>query len=225
MPNDLKRADRGYRVGVLFFLALPLLFVLHTGCQSLNPLPGLGVGDATPEEVRIRKLMKWHSARVAVYRDFRTVFTARAVYLSDEIQRLAADWEIKSTLMNPEERKAFEERFFKGDSQFIKILVGFYTPEEELNDLNEDNSTWIPYLKNSDGTVRRASCLSVSEENARIYMRFLKWDLSWSKLYLLCFPSSPELSTDEEGRISVVISGPQGSGEIRLQVTPPDDQT
>lgn len=224
MPNDLKKADRGYRVGVLLFLALPILFVLNTGCQSLNPLPGFGVGDATLEEVKIRKLMKWHSARVSVYREFRTVFTARAVYLSDEIQRLAADWEIKSTLMNPEERKAFEERFLGEDSKMIKILVGFYTPEEELNDLNEDNSSWIPYLKNPDGTVRKASCMSVNEENKRTYMRFLKWDLSWSKLYLLCFPSSPELSRDENGLISVVISGPQGSGEIRLQVTPPDEQ-
>ena len=180
--------------------------------------------SALPTEVKIRKLMKWHSGRTEVYREFRTVFTARAVYLSDEIQRLAVDWEAKSKLMSPEERESFEKKLLGDDAQLTKILVGFYTPEEELNDLSRDNSVWIPYLKNPDGTVTRAACLDVDDDHARIYMRFLKWDLSWSKLYLLCFPNSPDLHKSEDGVISMVISGPQGQGEVRLQVVPPDDQ-
>lgn len=224
MANEMKKMGRGYGVAVHFVVVLLPLLLLFTGCQSINPLPGFGVGDATPEEVRIRKLLKWHSGRVEVYREFRTVFTARAVYLSDEIQRLAADWEIRSKLMNPQEREAFEKRFLGDDTPLTKILVGFYTPEDAQNDLSRENSSWILYLKDPDGTVTRATCLDVDEDNARIYMRFLKWDLSWSKLYLLCFPYSPDPHNPEDDWLSMMISGPQGQGEIRLQAAPPDDQ-
>jgi hypothetical protein len=223
MAAETKCTARGNGVRDLFMAVILSVLLLFTGCQSINPLPSFGVGDRAPEEANIRKLMKWHSGRVEVYRDFRTVFTARAVYLSDEIQRLVVDWEAKSKLMNPEERAALENRFIKDDAPLVKVLVGFYTPEEEQNDLSEETSGWIPYLKNPDGTVTRAICLDVDENNARIYMRFLKWDLSWSKLYLMCFPYSPDLHNPEDGWLSMVISGPSGQGEIRLQVAPPDD--
>lgn len=167
--------------------------------------------------------MEWHSGRVEVYREFRTVFTARAVYLSDEILNLVVDWEARTKLMSPEERAALEKRFLGDGPRLIKVLVGFYTPSEEQNDLSEENSTWIPYIKNPDGTITRAACLGVNEDDARVYMRFLKWDLSWSKLYILCFPYSPELHNPEDGWLNMVISGPSGQGEIRLQVFPPDD--
>jgi hypothetical protein len=190
----------------------------------MNPLPIFGVSDATPEEARIRKLMKWHSGRIEVYREFRTVFTARAVYLADEIRLIAVNWEARSKLMNPEERTALEKRFLNNDESLIRILVGFYTPEEELNDLAQDNSVWIPYLKMKDGTIKQAACFGVGDEEAKIYMRFLKWDLSWSKLYMLCFPYSPDMRDPDNGFINMVISGPSGQGEIRLQITPPVDQ-
>lgn len=222
-------ADPGNRVrtcGAVLRAAAVLVtmtFIL-TGCQSINPLPNFGVGNGTPEEARIKQLMKWHSGRVEVYRDFRTVFTARAVYLSDEIQSLAVDWEARSKLMTPEERTAFEKRFLGEDTKLLKVLVGFYTPEEQLNDLSQENSVWIPYIQNPDDTVIRATCLDVDDDSSRIYMRFLKWDLSWSRLYLLCFPYSPDLHERENGSITMVISGPRGQGTIRLRFDPPEDQ-
>jgi len=152
------------------------------------------------------------------------MFTARAVYLSDAIQRMAVDWEARSKLMSPEERAELEREVLGQDPRPIKVLVGFYTPEEEQNNLSESNSIWIPYLQNNDGTVTRAACTDMSEDNARLYMRFLRWDLSWSKLYLLCFQSTPDLQVSDDGWINMVISGPQGQGEIRLQVVPPDEE-
>jgi len=204
--------------------ALLWLILIVAGCQSINPLPNFGVRDATPEEARIRDLMKWHSGRVEVYRDFRTVFTARAVYLSDEIQKLAVDWEVRSKLMNPEERAAFEKKILGPEGPAIKILLGFYTPEEEQNDLAGDGSIWVPYLRNADGTVTKAEHLVMDEQSKRIFMRFLKWDLSWSKLYILSFPYAPESQTTEDGLLTLAISGPSGHGEIPLQFLPPDDQ-
>ncbi len=217
MKNEAGRHCSG---AVIREVALKLLFLLVLvvgGCQSFNPLAEFGLGDATPEEERIRTLMKWHSGRVEVYRDFRTIFTARAVYLSQELVRSSVDWEARTRLLNPEERAALEKRFLGNGEGTISILMGFYTPEEELNDLSEENSVWIPHLKHADGTVTRAACFSAGEEAAKIYMRFLKWDLSWSRLYLLCFPAQPE-----EDFLTLVISGPQGQGEIRLQTTPPE---
>jgi len=224
MAAEPRNTDGGYATTVLFTAVLLLLIMLFTGCQSINPLPSFGVDDPTPEEARIRELMKWHSGRVEVYREFRTVFTARAVYLSDEIRNLAADWEARSKLMSPEERGEFEKKFLEDDAPLIKVLVGFYTPEENQNDLSRKNSVWTPYLNNPDGSVTRATCLDVDEDNSRIFMRFLKWDLSWSKLYILCFPYSPDLHSPEDGWLSMMISGPSGIGEIRLQIAPPDVQ-
>lgn len=224
MAAETEKMYRGFGFRVFFVVILYSLFLLFTGCQSMNPLPIFGVGGATPEEARMRKLLKWHSGRVEVYREFRTVFTARAVYLSDEISRIAVNWEARSKLMNPEERTALEKRFLNNDESLIRVLVGFYTPEEELNDLSEENSVWIPYLKMKDGTIKQASCLGVGEEEAKLYMRFLKWDLSWSKLYMLCFTYDPDMKDPDNGFISMVISGPSGQGEIRLQITPPVDK-
>ena len=224
MGNELKYTGPGARIFVRVFVAIWICLIMVVGCQSINPLPKFGVGDASPEEVKIRKLMEWHSGRVEVYRDFRTVFTARAVYLSSDIQKLAADWEARSKMMNPEERAKFEERFLGEGKPLIKVLVGFYTPKEEQNDLSGENSSWITYLKHPDGTVTRAACLDVDKESTRIYMRFLKWDLSWSKLYLLCFPYSPGLDSQDQEFVSMIISGAQGSGEIHLQISPPADQ-
>ena len=219
-PNNM---GRECGVTVLFMATLFSLLLLFAGCQSINPLPSFGVGDATPEEARIKKLMRWHSGRVEVYNEFRTVFTARAVYLSDEIRLIAVNWEARSKLMNPEEQTALEKRFLNNDESLIRILVGFYTPEEELNDLAQDNSVWIPYLKMKDGTIKQAACFGVGDEEAKIYMRFLKWDLSWSKLYMLCFPYSSDMSDPDNDFVNMVISGPSGQGEIRLQIAPPAD--
>jgi hypothetical protein len=224
MGNELKRTGLRPRFFDLAIAAVLICLTTAVGCQSMNPLPNFGVGDASPEEAKIRKLMEHHSGRVEVYRDFRTVFTARAVYLSDEIQELAANWEARSKLMNPEERAVFKKQFLGGDTPVIKVLVGFYTPEEEQNDLSGKNSAWVTYLKHSDGTVTRATCLDVDEENTRIYMRFLKWDLSWSKLYFLCFPYSTGPDSPDNEFVSMMISGPQGAGEIRLQISTPADK-
>ena len=220
MGNELKFTGLRLRPFILAFAVAWICLAMSMGCQSINPLPKFGVGYASPEEEKIRKLMEWHSGRTEVYRDFRTVFTARAVYLSDDIQKLVADWEARSKLMNPEERAEFEKQFLDEDKTLIKVLFGFYTPEEDQNNLSGEDSGWITYIKHSDGTVTRATCLDVDEDNTRIYMRFLKWDLSWSKLYLLCFPIAPASDSQDQEFVSMMISGPQGSGEIRLRISP-----
>ena len=201
------------------FLPLVLIFLL-SGCQSINPLPNFGVGQSSPEENRIQKLMRWHSGRTEVYREFRTVFTARAVYLSEDIQRSVVEYESRTKLMSPDERMELEERL-AGTGGSIKLLLGFYTPNEDYNDLVSEGSVWTPHLKNPDGTVTRASCSSVDEDEAKIYMRFLEWDLAWSRLYMLCFPYDTSVHEPDDGRIDLVISGPQGRGEIQLNTTPP----
>ena len=195
------------------------LIVFVSGCQSMNPLPNFGLGQASPEESRIRKLMKWHSGRVEVYREFRTVFTARAVYLSEDIQSSVVDFESRSKLLSPEERMELEKRI-NGGGDTIKVLLGFYTPNEEFNDLVSDEAAWVPYLTKPDGTVIRAACFSVGEEDAKVYMRFLEWDLSWSKLYMLCFPYDPGVHEPDDGWIDLVISGSHGRGEVRLKTAP-----
>ncbi|MDT8395853.1 MAG: hypothetical protein RRA32_05310 [bacterium] len=164
--------------------------------------------------------MKWHSGRVEVYREFKTVFTARAVYLSGDILESVVEFESRSKLLSPDERRELEERLV-GDKGTFKVLLGFYTPGDELNDLAGEESIWVTYLEDPDGTVTRGTCLGVDEDEYSVYMRFLKWDLSWSKLYILCFPMDPAVREPADGQINLVISGSQGRGEIRLKTSPP----
>lgn len=191
------------------------------GCRSVNPFPAFGVGT-TAQEARIAKLMETHSGRVEVYKDFRTVFTARAVYVSDEIRSLVVDWEARSRLLNPDEKQALLEDTFAGSEDSVQILLGFYTPDRSLNNLETMASPWVLYLERPDGSVSRAACKSVREEEVKIFMQFLNWDLSWSRLYLLCFPGEPGYFSGLEGQMNLVISGPKGLGKITLRtVSPP----
>jgi hypothetical protein len=205
-------------LGSVFMITLTCILA---GCQAINPLPRYGLGNQPAEESQIYKLMKWHSGRVEVYKDFRTVFTARAVYISGEIHRVAVDWEARSRLMSPEEREGLFKSTLKGGENSLHILLGFYTPQDDLNDLDQSESAWIPYLKNPDGTITRATCYGIGGEEGKIYMRFLEWDLSWSRLYLLCFPITPDVPQLEGDFLTLVISGPRGQGEIRLRTVPP----
>ena len=130
------------RIGLLTILAVAAVCG-WAGCQSVNPLPGFGLGKTSPQENQVRKLMEWNSGRVEVYKDFRTVFTARAVYISDEIRSLAVDWEAKSRLLSPDEKEDLFEETFRGNREVVQILLGFYTPDEDLNDLDRESSSYL----------------------------------------------------------------------------------
>ena len=191
------------------------------GCQAVNPLPGFGLGKTTTEESHVKKLMQWHSGRVEVYKDFRTVFTARAVYISEEIRASVVDWETRSRLLTPDEKQDLHEDTFMGREDSVQVLLGFYTPDPDLNDLEKKGTSWVLYLEKPDGTITKAACQSFDEEKAKLFMRFLEWDLSWSRLYMLCFPGESVARIEEEGWINLVISGPKGQGRIPLRSSGP----
>jgi hypothetical protein len=214
----------GHRHSVHSSLLYAILFavlLIMPGCQSVNPLPGFGLVKNSPEETSIREHLKWHSGRVEVYKDFRTIFTARAVYISEEIRRSVVDWEARSRLMSPDEKEEFFRSSYKGGRSAHQVLLGFYTPDRDFNDLDQENSRWIAYLTGPDGAVSRAACHGVDDDEGKMYMRFLEWDLSWSRLYLLCFPVDSLDDFQQDGWMKLVISGPTGQGDIRLRTTPP----
>lgn len=213
-----------HRCSACTSLLRALLFtglLIMSGCQSVNPLPGFGLVKNTPEESRIREHLKWHSGRVEVYKDFRTIFTARAVFISEEIRQSVVNWEAKSRLMSPDEKEEFFKNTFKGGKNSHQVLLGFYTPDRDFNDLDQEKSRWIAYLEGPDGAVTKATCYGVDDDEEKMYMRFLEWDLSWSRLYLLCFPVDSLDDLQQDGWTKLVISGPTGQGEIRLRTTPP----
>lgn len=219
--SDLSKAS-GHRARRSLFCVLVVgVLLVMPGCQSVNPLPGFGLTKNTEEENKIRELLKWHSGKVEIYKDFRTVFTARAVFITNEIRKAAVDWEAKSRLMSPDEKEAFYRSTFKGETGTRQVLLGFYTPDRENNDFEKESSSWIAYLEGPDGSVVKASCFGVDDEEGKIYMRFLEWDLSWSKLYLLCFSVDSLDKYQQDGYVKLVISGPTGQGEIPLRVISP----
>lgn len=198
-----------------------LVLLLLAGCAGLNPVATL-IG-VTPEEARMKELMQWHSGKVEVYRNFQTIFTARALFLSDEIKKSAVEWEAMSRLMTPEEKEKLMKTIANSYPGQLTFLLGFYTPDDDMNVLEQDGAPWITYLKYPFGNRNRASCFGYGQEEGKIFLRFLKWDLSWSKLYLVCYPDSEALHTPFSEGVKLIITGPGGTGEIDLKIIPPPD--
>ncbi len=190
------------------------------GCAAMNPLPQLGFDPAVREEKDIAERMRLFTARVETYREFRTVFTARALFLAPEVRQAAAAWEAKSRLLDPAETAAASERIVASAGDRVEFLVGFYAPDDGKNRLEAPAGGWEIYLGLADGRRFRASCLLAGEQESVPYMRFLRWDLSWSRLYLVCFPVSPADPALARG-MTLVIAGPDGNGEMALTLPNP----
>jgi hypothetical protein len=197
--------------------AFPLAAVLVTmpGCASINPLPPLGFDQVSREERDIAERIRLFSARVEVYREFRTVFTARTLFLAPEVRRAAAAWESRSRMLDPAETAAVVQRIVAADSDRIEFLVGFYASDEARSRLEDPAGGWEIYLGLADGRRLRANCLLVETQEGAPYLRFLRWDLSWSRLYRVCFPVSPDDPVPARG-MTLVIAGPDGKGEMVL---------
>ncbi len=203
-------------------LAISIL-ALAFGCQSINSLPQFSFSGQTPEERRIAELMQWHASRVEVYKGFETVFTARALFLSDEVKRLTYEWEAKTKLLDPTEKAELFEKTAAPLENQIEFLLGFYTPDDSNEKLEQGDAEWRVKLRLPNGEIIRASCFGVGFAEENMYMRILRWDLSWSKLYKLCFPRSRGWVDPEAKGVTLIISGPRGRGEMLINTQPPLD--
>lgn len=203
-------------------LTLVLAAVLATaGCSSINTLSQISFSGESQQERKISDLMRYHSGRVEVYSGFETMFTARALFLSPEIRRLAVEWEAKTKLLDPDEKM----KLFKGvveprENQII-FLLGFYTADTDGKTLEKGDAEWKVKLRLPNGEILKASCFEAGSAEENIYMRFLRWDLSWSKLYRICFHRSVGWADPEGKGVTLVISGSRGRGEIHIRTQPP----
>jgi len=193
------------------------------GCQSINPLPQFGFTGETPEEHRITDLMQWHSSRIEVYNGFETVFTARTMFISEEIKSLALEWEAKSKLLDPDEKKELYRETMAPLEHNVEFLFGFYTPDDSKERLGQGEGEWRVKLRLQNGEILKSSCFSVGSTEENMYMRFLRWDLSWSKLYKLCFPHTRGWIDPEAKGVTLVVTGPRGQGEMYIKTQPPLD--
>jgi len=200
-----------------------IILALAFGCQSINPLPQFSFSGETPEERRISELMQWHSSRVEVYKGFETVFTARVLFLSDEVKRLTYEWEAKTKLLDPKEKAELFEKTATPLENQIEFLLGFYTPDDSKEMLEQGDAEWRVKLQLPNGEIIRASCFGVGSTEENMYMRILRWDLSWSKLYKLCFPRSRGWVDPEAKGVTLIITGPRGHGAMHIKTQPPLD--
>jgi hypothetical protein len=196
-------------------LALPLALLGAVSCAQINPLPQLGfvTGQDSREERAIAERMRPYTGRIEVYHDFITVFTARGLYLAPEVRGEASAWEVKSRLLDPAEAKALTDRLVAPGGERVEFLVGFYAPDEKRSRLDDPEGKWEVVLRLADGRQIRSTCLTIGQEEGAPYMRFLRWDLSWSRLYRICFPLRPDDPALAQG-MTLSIGGPDGRGEM-----------
>ncbi len=197
------------------------VIALAAGCAKIGSLPEFGFGSESVEERRIVELMNWHSARAEVYKKFETIFTARAIFLSEEVKRAAGEWEARTKLLDPDEKKALFDRVVAPVANQIEFLLGFYTPDDSNEHLERGDTEWRIKLQLPNGEIIKASCFGVSTTEEKMYMRFLRWDLSWSKLYKICFPRSVGWADPEAMGVTLIISGPRGRGEMNIKTQSP----
>ncbi len=206
------------RSAITWLLAVVLA---AAGCSSIKNLPGISLSGETEQERRISGLMRFHSDRVEIYKGFETVFTARVLFLSPEIRKQVGEWEAKTKLLDPEEKGKFFEDVVSPKENQIEFLLGFYTPDDTSKTLEQAGAEWRVKLILPNGEILAASCFGVGSGEEDIYMHFLRWDLSWSKLYRICFPRSLGWADPEGDGVTLIISGPRGRGEMRIKTQPP----
>jgi hypothetical protein len=212
MKKRLETASLVLSVGVL----------LIAGCHRVSPLPQLEFGLATDQERKIATMMRHHTGRVEVFSGFSNIFSARALYLSKEITETAVDWEAWSRLLSSSQReKLFEEVTSTGKGQ-LSFLVAFYS-QENRKALEKPDSPWKILLELPDGNHVKASSFGLSAEEARLYTRFLQWDLTWANLYLVCFRVSVDVADPDGQGIKLLITGPPGHGSMRIPTRPLED--
>lgn len=182
-------------------------------CAPINPLPRFGFDEVSREEQAIAAEMRGYTSRVEVYRQFRTLFTARSLYLAPAVRKAAAGFEAKSRLLDPAETKALTDRIVAPGAEKAEFLIGFYSPEEARSRLEDPAGGWEILLRLADGRRLKATCLLAGAKEGDPFMRFLRWDLSWSRLYRVCFPISPE-DPALLGTVTLLLAGPEGSGEM-----------
>ncbi len=198
-----------------------VLSLLLASCASLgrlNPLPDLGFDEGAREERAVAERILPYTSRVEVYREFTTVFTARALELAPAVRRAVAEHEAKSRLLDPGEREALERTLLQGGSERLEYLIGFYAPGEDKAPLERKGTEWGVFLLLPDGRRLKADCVALDPKGApqagAPYLRFLRWDLSWSLLYRVCFPIAPGDPALAGRPHTLLITGPGGSGEM-----------
>lgn len=197
------------------FLFLSVWLVLLAGCQRFSPIPQVEIGLATKAEKEITALMRRHTGRVESYSGFINTFSARALYLSREITEAAVEWEARARLMSSEEKEKLYREVAAEEGYQMNFLLAFYSPENRKA-LEDPESGWQVLVELPDGTLKRADCFGMGKEDGRIYIRFLRWDLSWANLYLVCFRTPPEVADPEGEGVKLIITGPEGSASMRV---------
>ena len=89
---------------------------------------------------------------VKVYRDLDTIFIADILWYSSELKR-----SFVQTIKSEGRIDDFQANKMLGDiaeqeGRELEFIVGFYTPDKALNDLDKGNSMWRLTLKAADGS-------------------------------------------------------------------------
>lgn len=197
------------------FPVIAACLLLAIECRPVAPGPGIEYGFATEREREISAVFRRHTGRVEVYRGYLNVFSARALYLSREVTEAAVDWEADSRLLSPEAKERIYRLASPEDERCIRFLVAFYARGNGVS-LEHPDSPWQIRMVGPDGRYVEADRISTADKVGPIYLRFLPWDLSWSKLYLVCFPPT-EGEADPDGRgVDLLFTGPDGRGGMHI---------
>ena len=166
----------------LLILIIGILFLY--GCTSVNrSLERLGF---THYQDKYTQDLKKHTKSYTLYRDFSTIAKVTATRFDKKLMDEYID--VMSHLKGKTPERYNE--IYKELKNYDVYYVAFYTPDMDLNNLEDKNSFWIVYLSACGKILKPVSIDYVEKSDWRATWLYSIGDDRWYREYVIKFEKS-----------------------------------
>lgn len=164
-------------------LVIFLIFLIIYSC-STQELKELG---ALPkkENIEYLKVLNNYTKTYKLYDEFATKAIVSATMFSEEF--LKYYFKERERYSKEEDFKIFTDRETFLNKNYFRFFVSFYTPKEELSDIDKSNSVWNIYIESSDGKKISPFSIKKAEENYDILNHYFPYLDPWAKSFYINF--------------------------------------
>lgn len=164
---------------VIFFIVF--LSMLSCSTKELKELGALPKKENPEYEKTLAKYTKTYR----LYDQFETkAIVSATIFNEDFIKSYVKERERYS---KTEEFQAFLDRENFLLKNYLRFFVSFYTPNEELIDLDKTNSVWKVFLETSDGKRIYPFSIKKAEEHRDVLTHYFPYLDYWAKPYYINF--------------------------------------
>lgn len=166
------------------FLIFVLFFLSCSGKELKKELTEFGALPKGENKSYLSTLDKYTKS-YKLYDQFETKALVSATIFSDDF--IKAYTTEREKYSKPEDFKIFQDKEKFLVDNYFRFFVSFYTPKEDLIDIEKPNSGWNIYLETSDGKKIIPHSIKKADESRDILNHYFPYLDYWSKPYYINF--------------------------------------